>query len=278
MNRFDSVVTDETDESHILGAYEILGDESSSAEARRRATLALAASSTHGSSRAPTRPALGGLTERPRAALPAPPLVLHAGCSGSICFQPQVPMRGPYWLGLTEAASLRVLSVTFGNQCAFRAMGEVPGEFFDVSRGVDKLIAIAGETLSPGMLVRVELRNVTACTLETSACLWGNDIRSLEMMEPGESVAGGADSLALRARVAELESLVKRWERSTADLLAKLDRERPAEAELPEVAAERARRAEHDQRARADRDASWAHHADPGFEPGDVWETPSDES
>lgn len=86
--------------------------------------------------------------------------------------------------------------------------------------------------------------------------------------------SGEAD--ALRARVADLETLAKRWEQSSAELIAKLDRER--ELSIPSVAAERDRRAEYETRRTADRDASWAHHADPGFEHGDIWATPSDES
>lgn len=292
------------DDYEILGAFEILADDNASPVMKSEARALLrnqAGGSIDGKTEVPQQARLlrqpwgakGLVTDRPRAVLPGPREVLiRPGEVVDVQLRPQRVMRGPYWLGVTQAAHLVVTDLTFGNQCAFDAPGEVPGKFFDVE-DIEHLIAIAGAPLSPGYSVRVGLRNVSACTLGVSLCLWGNDVDSVDMadrLEASGALQRQPDENVWQARALELEGQVWEWERRTAALVAVLQREsessRRLEAErmrdrdllIPSVAAERDRRVDHERRRDLDASASAAHALTGSFEPGDIWETPTDES
>jgi hypothetical protein len=276
----------------LLDAYEILGDPLSAPSERAAAlgTLGRSDPSARAAARVShSQSCSGRMTDRPRAALPGPRQGIHlqSGCTAVIDFVPQVAMRGPYWLGLTNAADLVLSALVFGNVSAFCAPGEVPGMFFDVGRP-EHLIAIAGAAIAPGLGVRATIRNVSCLTLLVQACLWGNSEASIALAEraaPGGSAPSSARVAELAAEVDLLRSERLRTAAALDRLqmtVRELEEARGVERELliPEVAAERARRVEHQTRSHLDRAASLAHHAVSvaGFEPGDVWETPSDES
>ena len=129
--------------------------------------------------RRPPHSMFGRIGDRTRVALPVQPSIIQPGCTATVTLMPQRCMRGPYWLGMTGASHLSVLSLRFGNVCAFNSSGEVPGSFFDVDQP-DRLIPIAGQTLNVGNTVAIELRNRECFTVETLVTLWGNDLDELD--------------------------------------------------------------------------------------------------
>lgn len=135
--------------------------------------------------RRPPHSMFGRISDRPRAALPAPPMVIAAGCSAEVHLCPQRPMRGPYWLGMTAAEHLVVQRLQFGNECVFNSAGDVPGSFFD-SRHLDRLIPLSGPVLNCGMRATVTLRNPECFSVETVLTVWGNSIEDCAADMPFE--------------------------------------------------------------------------------------------
>jgi hypothetical protein len=220
---------------------------------------------------APPETALGHLHDRPRAVLPAPrEIVIPVGCRYEVELRPQVPMRGPYWLGFTNAEHLSLENLVFGYMCAFGAHGSVPGAFFDL-KCPDKLIPIAGAPVGVGSAVRIVLLNRSDKSLVVELALWGNDQHSIE----ADRLDGGAlqrqHDGEWRARFVALEAAHDALTDQHAALTAELERER--ESALP--AADPAC-ADYNARSRADFKATRERLLP--FEPGDVWATPTDES
>lgn len=270
----------EEDEA-LRSAYEALGDPTSPPARKRWALASLGTPSEPKA--APAQHALGRLNDRPRAALPGPVggVTIAPGVTVEVVFEPQVPMRGPWWLGMTNAKHMVVSGLQFGNLFAFAASGAVPGEFFDVE-DPERLIAVAGRSLQPGMLASVRLRNVSVDTLLVSLCLWGNDEASLACnVVPERGRLGARDLL-------DLENVLHRPLPCSHCAVVPRGAVCPVCSEakplplgvlvdsLPIAPAKR----EYLVRAGVDADATAAHveRVAVGYEQGDVWESPSDES
>jgi len=282
MSRSTSTLVDDS----ILKAYETLGDPTASPKKIEAAKATLE-----------PQTALGHLHERTRTPLPSVSVVIQAQSIASIELHPQRPMRGPYWFGVTHAKHLAVRQMLFGYDMAANCNGEMPGEFFDVEHP-ELLIPIAGKTLNLGQLFSVVLHNHSLTTVDVRTTLWGThyDVEPLDddhyrpltppltLRRPFacrdiRPLAGvSAHLLALeKCPVCHIGNCgfatAERYRRQTAALLTRLHDAQPT------TIADRERENTLQARRLADLDATLLHtktHAP--FEPGDAWETPSDES
>ncbi len=168
--------------------------------------------------------AICDIAAEPRTPLPFERMVIRPGETVVLVACPQIHLHGPYWLGVSDALTLDVLGIRFGQNETLASQGGVPAEFFafDPSEPLPRhMVPIEGRTLCPGLQVALTVRNPTPFTQTVCAVLWGT-------------------------RVKEFQTFTVPHERE----------------------AWRARR--------ADREAT--RKALEPFEPGDAWESPTDES
>ncbi len=238
-----------------------------------------------------TRPlsteALGHLHEQTRAPCPAPEIVVQPGQICTIEIMPQRPMRGPYWIGFTNAQHLAIREIRFGMNMATNCQGEMPGGFFDVNHP-ELLIPIACVPLSLGCTFSATVRNISHLAIEVLTTLWGSlatddapdrprlprpfACRAIEPLAGFEFCELSTSSCPACHLPNCGFALAERYRRQSRLLQEELEERRP------ETIALRQRENTLLARREADHDATILHCNRAGYELGDSWETPTDES
>lgn len=98
-----------------------------------------------------------------------------AGERGTLQAIAQVPLRGPYRLGISPG--FHVEEVLFGNISIFATCGSVPSDLFQNGETRPRnFTPLEGPVLHPGVYVRLGVANRSNRNLELSATLWASTL------------------------------------------------------------------------------------------------------
>ena len=141
-----------------------------------------------------------------RVPLPGFDTVVQPGMRTTIELRPQRCMCGPYWFGLLNASSFRVLSMRIGQECLELSSGSIPGVFLEVDPTAPfpaGLIPVRGPSLSIGSVVRVDLENITSMPQVGNLTVWGNEV-SEKPYRTADVLAALRGRQRMRARTPDL--------------------------------------------------------------------------
>jgi len=112
----------------------------------------------------------------PRTPLPFARVIAAPGQRVELFAAPQILLRGPFWIGVRNAAALRIEGLRIGQMQSFASWGSVPAEFFAFEPDApfpQHMVPIDAPSLVPGMQASLIVSNGGVATVEVEAVLWG---------------------------------------------------------------------------------------------------------
>lgn len=132
----------------------------------------------------------------PRTPLPFARVIAAPGQRVELFAAPQIILKGPFWIGVRNAAGLRIEGLRIGQMESFASWGSVPAEFFAFEPDdpfPQHMVPIDAPSLVPGMQASLIVSNGGVATVEVEAVLWGTRLReddlSAEALAPNVAVS-----------------------------------------------------------------------------------------